>query len=49
MSWCVGTTDDKFANRGLPPVKVQYPLLGVVVNCKRIVRLVTAVSIAQPA
>lgn len=30
-------------------VKVQYLLLGIVVNCKRIVRLLTAAPAAQPA
>jgi len=35
--------------RGRLRVKVQYLLLGVVVNCKRIVRLLTAAPAAQPA
>jgi transposase len=35
--------------RGRWRVKVQYLLLGVVVNCKRIVRLLTAAPAAQPA
>ena len=35
--------------RGRLRVKVQYLLLGLVVNCKRIVRLLTAAPIAQPA
>lgn len=35
--------------RGNLRVKVQYLLLGVVVNCKRIVRLLPAVPAAQPA
>jgi len=34
--------------RGRLRVKVQYLLLAVVVNCKRIVRLLTAASITQP-
>jgi transposase len=35
--------------RGRLRVKVQYLLLGVVVNCKRIVRLLAAAPAAQPA
>jgi transposase len=35
--------------RGRLRVKAQYLLLGVVVNCKRIVRLLTAAPAAQPA
>ena len=35
--------------RGRQRVKVQYLLLGIVVNCKRIVRLLTAAPAAQPA
>lgn len=35
--------------RGRLRVKVQYLLLGIVVNCKRIVRLLTAAPAAQPA
>jgi transposase len=35
--------------RGRLRVKVQYLLLGLVVNCKRIVRLLTAAPAAQPA
>src|SRR5262245_10026292 len=35
--------------RGRLRVKVQYLLLGVVANCKRIVRLLTAAPAAQPA
>lgn len=35
--------------RGRLRVKVQYFMLGVVVNCKRIVRLLTAAQAAQPA
>lgn len=35
--------------RGRLRVKVQYLLLGIVVNCKRIVRLLTAAPSAQPA
>jgi len=35
--------------RGCLRVKVQYLLLGIVVNCKRIVRLLTAAPAAQPA
>ena len=35
--------------RGRLRVKVQYLLLGIVVNCKRIVRLITAAPVAQPA
>lgn len=35
--------------RGRLRVKVQYLLLGIVVNCKRIVRLLTAAPTAQPA
>ena len=35
--------------RGLMRVKVQYLMLGVVVNCKRIVRLLMVVPTAQPA
>jgi hypothetical protein len=35
--------------RGRLRVKAQYLLLAVVVNCKRIVRLLTAAPIAQPA
>jgi hypothetical protein len=35
--------------RGRLRVKVQYLILGVVVNCKRIVRLLTTVPAAQPA
>lgn len=35
--------------RGRSRVKVQYLLLGIVVNCKRIVRLLTAASAPQPA
>jgi transposase len=34
--------------RGRLRVKVQYLLLGVVANCKRIVRLLTAAPVAQP-
>ena len=34
--------------RSLVRVKVQYLLLGIVVNCKRIVRLLTATPAAQP-
>jgi transposase len=35
--------------RGRLRVKAQYLLLGIVVNCKRIVRLLTAAPAAQPA
>ncbi len=35
--------------RGRLRVKVQYLLLGIVVNCKRIVRLLTAAPAARPA
>lgn len=35
--------------RGRLRVKVQYLLLGIVVNCKRIVRLLTAATAPQPA
>ncbi len=35
--------------RGRLRIKVQYLLLGVVVNCKRIVRLLTAAPAVQPA
>jgi transposase len=35
--------------RGRLRVKAQYLMLGIVVNCKRIVRLLTAATAAQPA
>ena len=35
--------------RGNLRVKVQYLMLGVVVNCKRIIRLLTPAPLAQPA
>jgi hypothetical protein len=35
--------------RGTLRVKVQYLILGVVVNCKRIIRLLTPAPVEQPA